>query len=176
MTMMRGVSVCWVAGVVGLVLLGSATARADDCDRALAAAIAQAKVPHAVTHVMTMEGKPPSTMEMIFTDDKAYTQIDGAWRAMPFSAQRQIDMLNAAKARDAQAKRTCHTLGDESVNGEAATVLVMHSEANDRVTDGRIWLSDRTGLALKSEVHLSNGSVINDAFRYGNIQAPPGVN
>ena len=173
--MMRAVSVWGVVCLVGGALLGSPGARADDCDLAFAAGIAQAKLPHAVSHVMTMEGKPPSTMEMIFTADKAYTQIDGTWHSMPFSAQRQIDMLNAGKARDAQVKRTCHTAGGESVNGEATTMLVMHSEAGNRVTDGRIWLSDRTGLALKSEVHLSSGSVINDTFRYGNIQPPPGV-
>ena len=94
---------------------------------------------------------------------------------MPFSAQRQIDMLNAGKVRDAQVKRTCHTAGGESVNGEATTVSVTHSEAKDGITDGRIWLSDRTGLPPKSEVPLGGGSVINDTFRYGNIQPSPGA-
>jgi hypothetical protein len=39
--------------------------------------------------------------EMIFTGDKAYTQINGAWKSMTYSAQERIDIINAAKARAA---------------------------------------------------------------------------
>ena len=47
--------VCLVGAVTGY----ASGARADDCSLATDAAIAQAKVPHADTHVTTALGKPP---------------------------------------------------------------------------------------------------------------------
>ena len=66
-------------------------------------------------------------------------------------------------------------LASEPINGEAVSLLAAHSEANGKASDSRIWISNKTGLPLKSEVHLSSGTVVTDDFRYGNIEAPPGV-
>src|ERR1700678_3730771 len=62
-----------ISSAVGLALgvFGASAARADDCDLAASAAIAQAKVPHAATHVTNIAGASTRT-EMIFTADKAY--------------------------------------------------------------------------------------------------------
>ena len=108
-------------------------------------------------------------------NDKVYTQINGSWRVMAFSAQEQIDIVNKAQANAAQRPHSCQKQGGEMVNGQAASVLTMHSEDNGKVSDARYWIADATGLPLKAEIHLANGTVMVDTFRYDNIQPPPGV-
>jgi len=175
MKIMRAISISRMVLLAGGVLAVIPGARADDCTLASTAAIAQAKVPHAVTQVMTAPGKPTISVEMIFMDDKAYTQMNGTWHAMPFSAQQQIDFLNAASKRAEQTTRSCQKLASEPINGEAATVLMTHSETNGATSETRVWISDKTGLPLKSELRLSTGMAVTDDFRYDNIEVPPGV-
>jgi hypothetical protein len=164
-----------VVSVAAVVLTVASVARADDCALATTAAFAQANVPHAVTHSMTAPGKPPARVEMIFTDGKAYTQISGAWNVIPYSAQQQIDVVSAASKRAEQTVHTCRKQSGELINGEAASLVIMHSEANGKASDARFWISDKTGLPLKSEVHLASGTVNTDDFRYDNIEAPHGA-
>lgn len=176
MKIMRAVSISCVVCLSGSGLAGTQSARADDCALvATDAWIAQAKLPHATTHVMSVPGKPPTRVEMIFSGDKVYVQMNGTWLSMAYSAQEQIDTLNAARKRTEKATPTCQKLGSEPINGEAAALLIMHSEANGKTSEARVWLSDKTGLLLKSEVHLDSGTVITDNFRYGNIEVPAGV-
>ena len=169
-----------ISSAVGLALgvFGSPAARAGDCDLATSAAIAQAKVPHAATHVTTIAGEAPKRAEMIFTADKAYLQKDGAWRSMSYSPQAQIDRINAVKISPEKAKQTCEKSGSETVKGEAATVLVIHTDSSGKKSDARVWISDKTGLLLKSEIRIDGGNeiaIVTDDFRYDNIQAPAGV-
>ena len=164
-----------IGGLAVCILVASPLARADDCAMVKAASIAQIKVPHAVVHVMTLPGKPPQRFEMIFKGDKVYTLMNGAWSSMAFSVQDQIDTINAASEQAAKATYTCRKVGSESVNGESASVLASHGDAHGKVTDSRLWLSDKTGLPLKSEVRLATGTVVTDEFRYTNVDVPPGV-
>lgn len=170
-TMLLRTVVCLAGGL----FTGAVGARADDCALAVDAAIAQAKVPHAVSHVMTPPGKPAVHVEMIFTGDKAYSQMNGTWRSMPYSAQEQIDTINAARKRTEQAKHSCQKLASEPINGEAASLMVLHSEADGKISDMRLWIADGTGLPLKSEIHLNSGTVVTDDFRYVDIKAPADV-
>jgi hypothetical protein len=163
--------VCLAVAVAGY----ASGARADDCSLATDAAIAQAKVPHADTHVTTVPGKPPSTVEAVVMNDKVYTQINGSWKVMAFSAQERIDIVKKAQANAAQKSRTCQKQGGQTVDGQASSLVTMHSNDNGKVTDARLWMADATGLPLKSEAHLANGTVITDTFRYDNIQPPAGV-
>ena len=169
---MRAVSLSCVVFLAGGVLIP--VAWADDCTLASDAAIAQAKVPHAVIRVTTVPGKPATEVEMIFVADRAYTQTNGTWQSMPSSAQDQIATISAASKRAEQTPHTCQKVGGGPINGEATALIVMHSETNGKASDARIWISDKTGLPLKSEIHLSSGTVITDDFRYTNIEAPPG--
>ena len=136
-----------IGGLAVCILVASPLARADDCAMVKAASIAQIKVPHAVVHVMTLPGKPPQRFEMIFKGDKVYTLMNGAWSSMAFSVQDQIDTINAASEQAAKATYTCRKVGSESVNGESASVLASHGDAHGKVTDSRLWLSDKTVLA-----------------------------
>jgi hypothetical protein len=162
--------VCLAAGILAV----ATSARADDCTLATNAAIAQAKVPHADTHVTTLPGKPPVRIEMIFTADKAYSETNGSWTSFPFSAQTQIDIINAATKRAEQTAHACQKLPSEPINGEAASLFTTHT-ADGKVAEARIWISDKTGLPLKSEVRLGSGTIVTDEFRYGSIAAPPGA-
>jgi hypothetical protein len=175
MSMRSGSFSCAVFLAGGALAAATSGARADDCALALAAAIAQAKVPHADTHVTTPPGKPPVSAQMIFLSDKAYVQINGAWRSVAYSAQEQIGTVTAAAKRAEQMTHSCQKLGSEPVKGEAATLLTTRTEGDGKVSEARVWVSDKSGLPLKSEIHLSNGTLVTDDFRYGNIEAPPGV-
>jgi hypothetical protein len=171
----RAVSLSGVVFLAGVVVAGIPVAWADDCTLASDAAIAQAKVPHAVTRVTSVPGKPAIQVEMIFLGDRAYTQTNGTWRSVPDSAQDQIETISAARKRAEQTPHTCQKVGGGPINGEATALIAMHSETNGKASDARIWISDNTGLPLKSEIHLSSGTVITDDFRYTNIEAPPGA-
>jgi len=164
-----------LGGLAAGVLLATPLAHAQDCLAIVkASSLAQVKVPHADVHVTTTPGQPPQRIEMVFKNDKAYTLIDGAWSSMPFSVKDQIEMINSSTDRAAKSS-TCQRIGSESVNGESATVFASHGEARGKATDARMWLSDKTGLPLKSEVRLANGMVMTDDFRYTNVEAPAGV-
>jgi hypothetical protein len=172
---MRTMHAVAIAVLAGGVLAGSRAARADDCDLSATAAIAQAKVPHGVTHVVSVPGSPPMRAEMIVTGGTVYAEINGAWRSSPFSPQEQIDVINQGRQRAAQTPHTCRKVEGQSFNGEAASLIVMHVEGNGKAVDSQVWISDKTGLPLKSEIKFDNGTVVTDDFRYDNIQAPPGV-
>jgi hypothetical protein len=176
MKIMRAVSLFCIVCLVGGVLAGIPGARADDCDVVPGAAAAQAKLPHAVTHVTTLPGKPPIRVEMIFVNDKAYTQLDGAWRSMAYSAQEQINTITAANKRMDQTPHTCQKLASPPINGEAVSLFVVHSDVSGNASEARFWISDKTGLPVKSEIHLKSGSIVTDDFRYGDVKPPPGVN
>ena len=172
MKMLRATSLS-IAG--GLFLFGAGSVRADDCALALAASIAQAKTPRADTHETAMPGKPVEKIEMIFLTDKVYVQINGAWRSMAFSPQRQIDMAEAASKRAEKAPHSCQKVAGDAIDGEATSLLIAHTEMDGKTSDARLWISEKTGMPLKSEVRLSSGATVTDTFRYGDIQPPPGV-
>jgi hypothetical protein len=162
--------------LVCLALMLPPHAWADDCSVATDAALAQVKVPHAVTHVMTMPGHPEQRVEVIFVNEKTYTHMDGAWNVMPFSTKGMQDTIETSRKRAEQMPHTCQKVAGEPINGEATTLLLVHSDANGRPSDAKIWISTSSGLPLKSEIRLADGAVATDTFRYDNITAPPGVN
>ena len=111
---------------------------------------------------------------MVFKGDKAYTLMNGAWSSIAFSAKDQLEMIDTSSERAAKTA-TCRRVGSESVNGESATVFASHDDAHGKPIDARLWLSDRSGLPLKSEVHMAGGMVLTDEFRYTNVEVPAGV-
>ena len=155
-------------------------ARADDCeladdggDRA-----GENTVMRPTTHVTSVPGETPALVQMVFTADRAYVQMNGAWRSMAYSPQAQIDKIEAARKTAEQAKQSCEKTANEAVKGEAATVLLMHNDVNGKKSEARVWISDQSGLLLKSEFRIDNGAnvaIVTDDFRYDDIAAPSGV-
>jgi outer membrane lipoprotein-sorting protein len=166
----------WAVCLVSLALMLPPRARADDCSVATDAAMAQVKVPHAVTHMMTMPGQPEQRVEIIFINEKTYTHMDGAWNVMPFSTKVMQDTIETSRKRAEQSPHTCQNVVGEPLNGEATTLLLVHSDANGRPSDAKIWISTSSGLPLRSEIRLADGAVVTDTFRYDNITVPPGAN
>ena len=173
MKIMGAISICIC--VAAGILAASPSALADDCAQASEAAVAQAKVPHSVTHVMAAPGKPPVTIEMIFLVDKAYARTNGNWALMPWSVRDQIDTITTSRERADKTRHTCQKLSGQSIDGQAASLFIVKSETNGKVSEARMWISDSSGLPLKTEIHLGGGADVTDEFRYANIQAPPGA-
>jgi hypothetical protein len=147
-------------------------ARADDCAPASTAAIAQAKVPHSVIHVTAVPGQAPARTDIIIMTDKAYAEVNGEWRAMDYSSQDAIDKIITASKRAAESNQSCQKLASEVIGGQTAAVLQMRSESNGKSSEGRFWISDKTGLPMKSEIHISGGVILTDEYGYDNIAAP----
>lgn len=54
----------------------------------------------------------------------------------------------------------------------------MHTDASGKRSDARLWISEKTGLPLKSEIRIDGGNeiaIVTDDFRYDHIEAPAGV-
>jgi outer membrane lipoprotein-sorting protein len=101
-----------------------------------------------------------------------YFQIGTEWQSTPYTTQQSVDTLTEMWK---QAVQTCHKTGNEAVNGEAVTVFAVHTESKGAPSDSRVWVSNRSGLALKSESQLRGGITAILTYRYDNIQAPPGI-
>ncbi len=161
------------AGLTGGLLAAPLAARADDCTTVASAMIALAKVPYADTMAMTKPDKSVDRSASIITGTKMYVQVNGeAWQSMPYTAQDTIDQINKVVK---EAKQTCAKGGSESVGGVPASIFSAHVEHTGRASDNRIWISDKTGLPLKAETRLQDGTTVSQSYRYDNIQPPPGV-
>jgi len=72
------------------------------------------------------------------------------------------------------AKQTCEAAGDEAVNGKPAAVYTAHIENQGEVSDNKLWVSKDTGLPLKTEARMQEGT-ITQTFSYDGVVAPAGV-
>jgi hypothetical protein len=108
---------------------------------------------------------------MVFTGTKMYFQIGTQWHSEPYTTQQSVDKLTEMWK---QAVQTCHKAGNEAVNGESVTVFAVHTESRGAPSDFRVWVSNRGGLALKSESQLRGGITAILTYRDDDVQAPPG--
>jgi hypothetical protein len=115
-----------------------------------------------------------STSEMITVNGERYVQVKGAWRKSPMTvaatkAQEEENIKNAKVL-------SCKKIGDDSVNGEAATLYTEHSETEDTKSDGKIWISKSRGVILKNDIELDSGDAgkqhVSIRYEYGNVKAP----
>jgi hypothetical protein len=118
----------------------------------------------------------PTVSEEILTGSATYVMVRGRWRKSP------IDIAEMRKRKDASTtdKATCSHLRDESVNGEPAGVWRMHSVSEVGTSDTDVWISRRSGLLLKSDIHQDVGgafgkSHIVNRYDYTNVRPPAGV-
>ena len=115
-----------------------------------------------------------TTGEMITVNGERYIQVRGAWRKSPMTvaAQKAQEEENIKDAKVLSCKR----VGDDTVNGEAATVYTEHTENEDTKSDGKIWVSKSRGLILKEEIDLDSGDAgkqhVGIRYEYGNVKAP----
>jgi outer membrane lipoprotein-sorting protein len=158
-----------VIGLAGLSTLSSA--RADDCTLVKAASLAGISRPYAVTVTMPGGSGLPVT-HIVMTGAKMYMQIRHRWTAKAVTSKELIDKANAA---DLKSQMTCTKSGDETVDGQPATIYAVDTKISGRVTHSRIWIAKADGLPLKTEIRMQGGDVMTSVFDYKNVAPPPGV-
>ncbi len=159
-------------GVAAILGAAPAAAQADDCATIMSAMFAAAKVAYASSITTTIPGQPAKQSTVVVTGGTMYVQVNGAWHSMPYSAQEIIDR---ATEKAKTSKQICQKVGAEDLNGEAATIYSHHVENNRTVADGRVWISDASGLPLKIDEHFDGGMAFVQTTRYDNIQPPAGA-
>lgn len=112
--------------------------------------------------------------QSIVVDNATYVQIKGVWHKSPWTPQQQLaqeqENIKTAKVY------TCTLLRSEAVNGVAANVYKVHSESDDAVSDGTVWVAPSLGLPVKTEVDtapsMGKKMHLSIAWDYANIHAP----
>jgi hypothetical protein len=121
-----------------------------------------------------VNGGKPRTSETIFTQGKIYIRVNGKW--MPSHAT-PAEVLEQEKENRQNAKGNCQRVRNELVGTEPAALYSMHSETDGGKQDAQMWISKRTGLALKNEEDVDAGDAAtkehrSTRFEYGNVQPP----
>src|SRR5450432_920539 len=148
------------------------TAHAQDpCKPVRDAAILEARTPSHVYSTMNQGSRNMAT-EIITTSSAMYSKTnlegDGQWRKTIHSQQDEAKEV----AEHTKSYTGCQLVGNEEVNGEAATV---YSESNtESLMSGKVWVSKKRGLPLRAEV-TSEGRHISVRYEYDNIQPPAGL-
>lgn len=144
---------------------------ADACDALYNAGIKSIQTPHHVTTTTTggRAGKNKSS-EAIYAGGVEYLQLDGKWMR---SRMPQQHMLEAAQEKLKTHPDTCTDLGDQSVDGQAATTYTVHNRESD--TDSQVSILKSNGLLLGQTLSLPDGSVMKTRYDYANVQPPADV-
>lgn len=120
------------------------------------------------------KGGKPRSSETIYAGGKVYIRVNGKWMASPVEPK---DVLEHQRENRERGKATCQFMRSESVNGEAATLYSLHRENEGDKEDAQMWISNSTGLLLRSEQDMDVGGAAGKEhrsarFEYGNIRPP----
>ena len=124
-----------------------------------------------------LNGGKPRTSETIYAQGKIYIRANGEWMN---SRVTPAEVLEEEKENRQHTKGVCQFVRNELVETEPAEVNPMHSESEDGKQDSQMWISKRTGLALRSEDDVDLGGTggknnkehRSARFEYGNILPP----
>lgn len=135
-------------------------------------------VPHHIYTTQTMADGTTRTGEIISLAEAQYLLIRGQWVRHPLSVtpdealQEHRDRFSSATAF------RCQTVRRDAVNGVPAIVYQMHSETDEGISDGQMWIAISTGLPLRQEVDLevlvgqTGKSHTSARFDYVNVHQP----
>jgi hypothetical protein len=161
-----------------LALVATQTYAADSCQPLHDSVIKRLSMPSHMYMTETAGYRPggPRSSEMIYVGNETYIFVSSKWRKSPITKEQ---MLEQQKENWANAKKTsCRVVRDESVNGVATTVYSVHSEDEDAIQDGQIWLSKSSGLPVKEELDMDvGGGALGKSHRsiryeYTNVKSP----
>ena len=153
---------------------------AGACTPIFAAGEKRIAMPH---HVYTEQTQAGTTRagEIISLPDGQYLLVQGQWIRSPLSLTLD-EALEEHRARFREARvYSCRKLRNESINGVPAEVYQMHSETDEGISDGQMWVALKTGLPIKQEVDLqvligTPGKRHTSArYDYTNVQKPAGA-
>ena len=132
---------------------------------------------HAVT-TTSLAGRP-QTSETVSVGEATYVLTQGQWTRSPTTPKARLaaerEELRKAKSY------TCTLIGDETVDGVAATHYRTQLQSATSVSNTDVWIAKATGLPLKRETDLTRGGgtglALHNAqrFDYANIRVPPSV-
>jgi hypothetical protein len=106
---------------------------------------------------------------MIYVGGSMYAKANGKW--ISAGSIQEMEKSEQEAKHNANSKDTCSQLGDDSVNGEAATVYKSHSETAQGNIDLQFWISKANGKLLRQDT-TSNGAVMSARYDYGNVKPP----
>jgi hypothetical protein len=143
--------------------------------RIIDAAVKRSHVPNKWTGSIAVTGAPVRPILVISVDGKHYAQrSDGSWAVEPWDPAKDEREL-----RKASSERTvCEADGTDTIGGETADVLVQHFASGGDTGTIRTWISQSTGMTLRSEAEFSvrgAKTVLISNYDYHDVQAPPGV-
>lgn len=169
-----GVSALLVPGATALAQAGVYDASCQPVKTAMVAMVKTNR--YRATGTMTSGGKA-YPIERIFVGDTLYMGSAGHWSRTAVAPQDRIDAGQGLGLR----YYGCRTVGNESVNGEAAIVYEVHSDVKQPKihTDSKIWISTKSGLPLRVDSDTGDGSSKMHGsmlFTYGaSVRAPAGT-
>jgi hypothetical protein len=120
-------------------------ALADDCASAAKSAMSNSgRTPVTIAITKTSaQGKQTTTRQVQTVTNKYVQTENGQWYVMNIAIKDLIDDLDGATV-------TCHRSGNDTVNGETATVYNVQVDAEETMKNNKIWVSPKN-LILKSE-------------------------
>ena len=121
-----------------------------------------------------LHGGRPSVSESIWTGTADYVMVRGKWMKSPID---NAEVRKSVKDAFTKVKATCSHLRDESGNGEPVAVWRIHSVSEFDTSDRDLWISKRSGLLLKSDVHQDVGGSLGKShtvsrYEYTNVRPP----
>jgi hypothetical protein len=147
------------------------------CGPVYAAGEKRITTPHHIYTTQTQDGTT-RTGEIIAMMDAQYILVQGAWMRSPLSMSAQEALQDHRERFRSATAYSCQKLRTESINGVAAVVYQMHSETDEGISDGQLWIATQTGLPIKQEVDLNvliglpGKSHTSARFEYVNVQTP----
>jgi hypothetical protein len=141
----------------------SSAAVADDCAAAKSAMLDSGHKPHSVTVTsIDAQGKQFVTKQVQTTTNKYVQTKDGKWYAMNIAIKDLNDNTDSVKK--------CSRVGNDTVNGESATVYAISFDQAGAMMEQKIWVSSKN-LILKSEGNANGGRIVTN-FDFSNVTPP----
>lgn len=163
----------WTMALSATLFAGIATqafGAADDCAPVSAAMMAAASLPYSETVTTADAGGKPTTSHIVQTATTKYVERNGQWTSLPISS---ADLMDELKEKLKTSKMTCKRGGTEAVNGQPATIYVVHDVTDGDVSDGTLWISAQNR-ELKGDMNVGGRHFIT-LFDYDHVQAPAGA-
>jgi hypothetical protein len=151
-------------------------AGSDACNaRIVEAAVKRVHVPNRQTGSLTAPGGHVRPVVIVTVDGKHFAQSpDGDWRTETWDPAKE----EAELRRKGAAHTTCEAGGTDTIGGETADVLVQTYASSGDTGTIRTWISQATGLILRSDAHFTVRGAKTEVlsnYAYGDIAAPPAV-
>ena len=152
--------------------LACAPAFADDasCGPVLQSQMKQART--AFHETSSSKGAP--LLEKIYTTSALYLRRGtGRWTKVPATPQDLIDAMRETGV----SLSSCRRVREDAVDGQPAAVWAahQHTAAPAQDVDIQIWISDASGLPLRTESD-QRGTHVSTRLVYENVRPPAGAN